>query len=189
MGATPETTKIWVKLYYTVKYSRKSSILGVDYLENTVQTIISILIVAAVFVLTSFTVSQENRTDGMQIYTSQGKSDTIVDDKLESLLRETQLINSVQHKGKSSYTGEFTTAPEQGKYLNVYCKNNGTGTIYMTIKRNKLDFVSNLEIAPGNQRTQTFKELYKEGLTGEWEVYVFSRDGHEMSLEVSAKQY
>lgn len=158
-------------------------------LKTRYKLLTSSLIVAALFVLTSFAVSQENRTDGPHNYATQGKPGNVVDDKIESLPFETQLINSVQHEGKSAYTGEFVTAPEQGEHLDVYCKNNGTGTIYMTIKRNNLAFVSDLVITPGNQRTQTFKELYNEGIRGEWEVYIFSRDGHEMSLEVSAKQY
>lgn len=102
---------------------------------------------------------------------------------------DTQHINPVNHTGTAAYTGEFTTAPENGKYLNVYCKNNGSGTVYMTIYRNGSEFVSELAISPGGQRTQTFEELYGTGITGNWKVYIFTKDGASMNIQVSARQY
>ncbi|MFD0618218.1 hypothetical protein ACFQZR_12160 [Paenibacillus sp. GCM10027629] len=55
--------------------------------------------------------------------------------------RNSQVINPIRHTGKGAYTGEFTTAPENGKHLDVYYKNDGVGTVYMTIYRNGQEFI------------------------------------------------
>lgn len=103
--------------------------------------------------------------------------------------RETQVINPIRHTGTGAYKGEFTTAPENGKCLDVYYKNDGTGTVYMTIFRNGQEFLSDYVIASGVERTQTFEEQVASGISGDWKVYIYTKDGAKIDISVSARQF
>lgn len=99
------------------------------------------------------------------------------------------LLNSVHHTGNTAYTGKFTTAPANGKNLNVWVKNNSSSTVYMTISRNGSEFVSDIAISAGSQKTQTFSEQVASGLSGDWEVYVYNKNGARYDLNINARQY
>lgn len=157
-----------------------------------------VLVVTAFSVTTAFAVSNESETGepnnvhnlvASQPFADESSNMTYSGDTIGIASFDVQLILPVNQKGKAAYTGQFTTTPTDGKYLNVYSKNNGPGTVYMTIKRNSQEFVSDIAIASGSQRTQTFEEQVNVGLSGDWEVYIYTKDGHEMDLQVSARQY
>lgn len=100
------------------------------------------------------------------------------------------MISQVTHTGAGAYYNEFTTAPENGRNLNIYVSNNGTGTVKFDVKRNgeKLETV---DVAAGTGKLRSFTELSASaiGLSGDWEVYVYTTDGAKLNLNVSAPQY
>jgi|GEM_PF-2484303 hypothetical protein len=103
---------------------------------------------------------------------------------------DAQMIPAVTHTGTGAYYNKFTTAPANGWNLNIYVKNNGTGTVKFNVKRNGVD-LETVDVAAGTGKTRTFTE-YAElagGLSGDWEVYVYTTTGAKMDLSISARQY
>lgn len=88
-----------------------------------------------------------------------------------------------------AYSNEFTTAPQNGKFLNVWVKNSGTSTVYVTIKRNNSDFTSSYALSKGDQNTFAFEDMMGTGLTGDWKVYIYNSVGAANVLTVSARQF
>ncbi|SDX74650.1 hypothetical protein [Paenibacillus sp. CF384] len=101
---------------------------------------------------------------------------------------ESQVINPTHHTG-GAYTGSFTTAPANGKFLNVWVQNLSSSTVYLTIKRNNVEFISPIAIAGSTQRTQQFEEQVAAGISGNWQVYVYSSTGNLLDINVSARQF
>lgn len=114
--------------------------------------------------------------------------DPKVTEKKDTYPGSTSLINQVTQTGYSSYTGYFTAVPEYGKTLKVWVSNTGKYPFYMDIKRNGQLFVSDIQINPGKEKIQTFKEHIAEGITGDWEVYVYTKIGGYSEINVDAKQ-
>ncbi|MFW5438497.1 hypothetical protein [Paenibacillus apiarius] len=101
---------------------------------------------------------------------------------------DSQLISPVHYVGKAAYTGKFTATPENGKFLDVWVKNNGSDTVYLTVKRNGNHFVSDIAISGGTEKTRTFESVVS-GFSGDWEVYIYSATGAEMDLDIAASQF
>ncbi|MBD3921356.1 hypothetical protein H8B09_21485 [Paenibacillus sp. PR3] len=102
----------------------------------------------------------------------------------------TAMISQVTHNGASAYYNEFSTAPENGRNLNIYVSNNGTGMVKFDVKRNGVK-LETVDIAAGTGKLRSFTELADSaiGLSGDWEVYVYTTDGAKMNLNVNAPQY
>lgn len=71
----------------------------------------------------------------------------------------------------------------------VKVQNKGKDTVYMTIKRNDSEFVSDIAIRGGSQRVQHFEEQVAIGIRGDWKIYVYSRIGAALDLRIEANQY
>ncbi|GMK42390.1 hypothetical protein PCCS19_54490 [Paenibacillus sp. CCS19] len=102
----------------------------------------------------------------------------------------TALISQVTHTGVGAYYNEFSTAPENGRNLNIYISNNGTGTVKFDVTRNG-EQLETVDVAAGSGKLRSFTELAASavGLSGDWEVYVYTTDGTAMNLNVNALQY
>ncbi|WP_068612953.1 hypothetical protein [Paenibacillus tuaregi] len=92
------------------------------------------------------------------------------------------------HSGLGAYTGEYTSSPLNGKKLTFTIRNNSSSSVYMTIKRNQVKFIEDIAISPGSSRTQEFKELAAEGISGKWDMYIYTRNGDFVDLDISAEQ-
>ncbi|WP_226000958.1 hypothetical protein [Paenibacillus sp. BJ-4] len=97
-------------------------------------------------------------------------------------------INSVHHRGKGAFKYPFTLSAQKGKNLNIYTKNNGTSTVYLSVKVNGQDF-GETTIPAGGQKTRNFEQLVGTGLSGNYEVYIYNNDGSLYDLNISARQY
>jgi len=75
-----------------------------------------------------------------------------------------------------------------GKKLTFTIRNNSSSSVYMTIKRNQVKFIEDIAISPGSSRTQEFKELAAEGISGKWDMYIYTRNGDFVDLDISAEQ-
>ncbi|MGG6309681.1 hypothetical protein [Paenibacillus macerans] len=151
-------------------------------------TLLSLFSVASAAPASSYVPNQKTTTPATQVAE---QSNVVVKGYDEALFYplDALLINNVTHTGNTAYTGEFSTDPGNGKNLNVWVKNNSNVTVYLTIKRNGTEFVSDIAIAAGGQRTQTFVEQVASGLSGDWEVYVYNKTGDQYNLNVSARQF
>ncbi|MCH1639037.1 hypothetical protein MJ257_02880 [Paenibacillus timonensis] len=99
------------------------------------------------------------------------------------------LINHVTHTGSSAYTGEFTTAPENGFYLNVWVKNNVSSSVFINISRNGLHITDGYELKGKSQKTISFEDKQANGLSGDWEVYIYNKTGDKYNLNINARQF
>ncbi|MCY9517850.1 hypothetical protein [Paenibacillus apiarius] len=157
----------------------------------------AVVIISTVLLLSSFTCIASAAPDSSRIAivqtanqaTEASKIITYETDSGDISILDDQVIPPVHHTGKGAYTGEFTTSRKNGKYLNVFCKNNGSGTVYLTIYRNEQSFVEDIPIASGDHRTQKFEEKVATGISGDWKVYIYTKDGAKMDINVSARQY
>ncbi|MWC27581.1 hypothetical protein [Paenibacillus sp. MMS18-CY102] len=104
---------------------------------------------------------------------------------------DVQLINGVGHTGCSAYEKSFTLSPDNGDNLNVWVKNNhSTKTVYFKVERtdNNQDFRA-VAVGSGDQLTRTFFMTGGGGMQGTYKVYVYTTDGHNMDITVSARQH
>ncbi|MGG4220361.1 hypothetical protein ABEW32_19315 [Paenibacillus jamilae] len=97
-------------------------------------------------------------------------------------------IPAIHHMGKGAFRYFFTLSPQNGKKLNIYAKNNGSSTVYLSVKVNGLDF-GETTIPVGGQKTRNFEQLVGIGLSGNYEVYIYNNDGSPYDLNVSARQF
>jgi hypothetical protein len=102
---------------------------------------------------------------------------------------DAKLIDNVTHTGYGAYTGTFSTVPGNGKYLNIFVKNSGNSTVYMTITQDGLEIVSDYELGKGKQKTITVQEMLKEGLEGDYKLYIYNKTGDKYNLNINARQY
>ncbi|MDQ0092058.1 hypothetical protein J2T12_005502 [Paenibacillus anaericanus] len=123
---------------------------------------------------TPLTESQEN---GQEIESELGKSAYNVS------------FISVQQSGKGAFENSFTTSPENGKTLNVYVENNDrSGTVIFQVLKGTQDF-GFIDVSAGKDASRTFSMTDGSGLSGDWKVYVTTRDGHFFDINVTAGQY
>ncbi|GAA5416516.1 hypothetical protein Pryu01_01551 [Paraliobacillus ryukyuensis] len=98
---------------------------------------------------------------------------------------------TLSHTGYDAFSRSFTLQPEDGEDLNIWVKNNHRSkTVYFRVERtdNGQDF-GDRKLGPGDQLTRTFDMKNGNGLQGTWRVYVYTKDGHNMDIDVSARQY
>ncbi|AOK92042.1 hypothetical protein [Paenibacillus polymyxa] len=97
-------------------------------------------------------------------------------------------IPAVHHIGKGAFKDFFTLSPQNGKKLNIYTKNNGSSTVYLSVKVNGQDF-GETTIPAGGQKTRNFEQLVGIGLSGNYKVYIYNNDGSLYDLNISARQF
>ncbi|AZK48223.1 hypothetical protein [Paenibacillus lentus] len=112
----------------------------------------------------------------------------IIDDNIIDPM-DVQLINNVHHTGSAAYTGEFTTAPENGVNMNVRVENNGDSAVFINIGRNDHIIVDGYELSLGSQKTISFEEMLGHGLIGDWKVYIYNKTGDKYALNINARQF
>ena len=113
---------------------------------------------------------------------------TIIDDNMFYPM-DAHLINNVTHTGSSAYTGKFTTAPENGIYLNAWVRNNASSSVFIDISRNGLKITDGYELKVGSQKTISFEDMLGNGLSGDWEVYIYNKTGDKYKLNINARQF
>ncbi|MDG0873357.1 hypothetical protein L5D93_13090 [Paenibacillus thiaminolyticus] len=109
----------------------------------------------------------------------------------EFTIFDAKLIDNVNHTGKGAYTGLFTCSENNGKKLNIYVKNNNSsGTVKFSVSQTSTDTDYGVEdVGPGKGKTRTFTMPSGAGVSGDWKVYVYTEDGHEMDINVNARQF
>lgn len=118
---------------------------------------------------------------------SQVDAQEIKDDKTIPL-NNGSFINS-QQLGTSAFENSFVCAPGNGKTLNVYVKNNNkSGTVIFKVLKDNQDF-EYVDVSASKGVSRTFTMTDGSGMSGDWKVYVTTRDGHSIDINVKAGQY
>ncbi|MBY0161588.1 hypothetical protein H0178_38380 [Cytobacillus firmus] len=100
-----------------------------------------------------------------------------------------QYIDLDKYQGVNSYENTFTTMPEQGSKLTVKVHNkNSTGHVMLKVYRGTEEF-GYADVKAGTEGTRTFAMHDGRGVTGDWKVYITSRDGQIMNLQIRAGQH
>ncbi len=135
----------------------------------------------------AFVVSAVENTEIETYYQSSPKGSVEVEtpEDTENMHSSVQLIDGVNHIGKSSYDASFTCSPANGKTLNIHVENNGPGAVYFNVENGNEDFGTK-SISSGNSLTRIF--INPDGVHEEFIVNVFTKDGHVMDIVVNARQ-
>lgn len=100
-----------------------------------------------------------------------------------------QYIDLDKYQGVNAYENTFTTMPEQGSKLTVKVHNkNSTGHVMLKVYRGTEEF-GYADVKAGTEGTRTFAMHDGRGVTGDWKVYITSRDGQIMNLQIRAGQH
>lgn len=100
-----------------------------------------------------------------------------------------QYIDLDNYQGVNAYENTFTTMPEQGSKLTVEVHNkNSTGHVMLKVYRGTEEF-GYADVKAGTEGTRTFAMNDGRGVTGDWKVYITSRDGQIMNLQIRAGQH
>lgn len=100
-----------------------------------------------------------------------------------------QYIDLDKYQGVNTYENTFTTMPEQGSKLTVKVHNkNSTSHVMLKVYRGTEEF-GYADVKAGTEGTRTFAMHDGRGVTGDWKVYITSRDGQIMNLQIRAGQH
>ncbi|OAB44418.1 hypothetical protein [Paenibacillus glacialis] len=111
----------------------------------------------------------------------------IIDDK-DIPSNDGSFINSRQ-LGTTAFENSFSCTSSNAKTLNVYVKNNNkSGTVIFQLLKGNQDFEF-VDVGAGKAVSRTFTMTDGSGMSGDWKVYVTTRDGHSMDINVKAGQY
>lgn len=97
---------------------------------------------------------------------------------------EVQLISPLHYTGVPAYENSFTMDPLNGTDANLWIKNNSSAKIYMKIYKNGVEQFE-VPFDAGEQKTSY---IYTT-VTNTYKIYVFSKTGHSLDFNVSARQY
>lgn len=103
-------------------------------------------------------------------------------------IRHVQHIYFVRHSGKSAYYGLLTCDAKDGSELNIDVKNNGASKVRFNVQYNGID-METVDVPSRDSKTRNFKEMLGKGLSGDFKIYVYTKDGSILDLEVSAEQF
>lgn len=102
---------------------------------------------------------------------------------------EVQFIDVDQHQSIGAYENTFTTMPDNGKKLTVKVRNlNSWGKVILNFYRGTEEF-GYMDVKARREGIRTFAMNDGSGVTGDWKVYITTRDGHVMNLQVQAGQH
>lgn len=100
-----------------------------------------------------------------------------------------QYIDLDKYQSVNAYENTFTTMPEQGSKLTVKVHNkNSTGHVMLKVYRGTEEF-GYAGVKAGTEGTRTFAMHHGRGVTGDRKVYITSRDGQIMNLQIQAGQH
>ncbi|MGG4343108.1 hypothetical protein [Paenibacillus lautus] len=100
-----------------------------------------------------------------------------------------QFIDLDNYQSISAYENTFTTVPDNGKKLTVKVLNmNNSGKVILNVYRGTEEF-GYMDVIAGREGIRTFAMNDGSGVTGDWKVYITTRDGHVMNLQVQAGQH
>lgn len=100
-----------------------------------------------------------------------------------------QFIDLDKYQSISAYENTFTTVPDNGKKLTVKIRNmNSSGKVILNVYRGTEEF-GYMDVKAGREGIRTFAMNNGSGVTGDWKVYITTRDGHVMNLQVQAGQH
>lgn len=139
----------------------------------------SLVIISTVLMLSTFTGFASAAPDSTRIAPTQSETST------DS--REISLFN-VSHVGYDSFESSFHANIHAGKRLDVHVKNDGPGTVYMTLVRDGKNYAVDIPISSGQEKTETIK-VFGGFISEKWKVFINNKDGHNMDIQVKAKQY
>ncbi|MGG4197410.1 hypothetical protein SAMN04488689_1263 [Paenibacillus sp. cl6col] len=139
----------------------------------------SLVIISTVLMLSTFTGFASAAPDSTRIAPTQ--SETSTDSREISLF-------DVSHVGYHSFQSSFHANIHAGKSLDVHVKNDGPGTVYMTLVRDGKNYAVDIPISSGQQKTETIK-VFGGFISEKWKVFINNKDGHNMDIQVKAKQY
>ncbi|WP_268627828.1 hypothetical protein [Paenibacillus alvei] len=139
----------------------------------------SLVIISTVLMLSTFTGFASAAPDSTRIAPTQ--SETSTDSREISLF-------DVSHVGYHSFQSSFHANIHAGKSLDVHVKNDGPGTVYMTLVRDGKNYAVDIPISSGQQKTETIK-VFGGFISEKWKVFISNKDGHNMDIQVKAKQY
>ncbi|MEK3731589.1 MULTISPECIES: hypothetical protein [unclassified Paenibacillus] len=97
---------------------------------------------------------------------------------------DVQLISPFRYTGLPAYENTFTVNPSNGENVNVWIKNYSSAKIYMKIYKNGVE-VFEIPFDVGEQKTSY---IYTS-VANTYKIYVFSKTGHSLDFNVSARQY
>lgn len=97
---------------------------------------------------------------------------------------DVQLISPLHYTGVPAYENTFTIHPSNGENANIWVKNNSSAKIYMKIYKNGVEEFE-VPFDAGEQKTSYIFTKY----TNTYKIYVFSKTGHSLDFNVSARQY
>ncbi|MBN3523310.1 hypothetical protein [Paenibacillus apiarius] len=123
--------------------------------------------------------------DGLKVASGQE-----IENETEFTTLDNTPINDVHHVSRSAFENTFSLSPSNGKELNVFVKNNHRSkTVKFKVEHIGYKDHGYVEVGPGEGRTRNFTMNSGGGMSGKWKVYVTSSDGHEMDINVSARQF
>ncbi|WCF07771.1 hypothetical protein NDS46_26360 [Paenibacillus thiaminolyticus] len=139
----------------------------------------SLVIISTVLMLSTFTGFASAAPDSTRIAPTQS----------ETLSIETDYEpGDVHHVGYDSFQRSFTANIHAGRFMDIYVKNDGPGTVYMTLIRDGKNYAVDIPISSGQQKTETIGVL--GGIINEkWEVSIKTKDGHNMDFQFKIRQY
>lgn len=65
----------------------------------------------------------------------------------------------VHHVGYDSFQRSFTANIHAGRFMDIYVKNDGPGTLYMTLIRDGKNYAVDIPISPGQQKQRQLGSL------------------------------
>ncbi|WP_054940644.1 hypothetical protein [Paenibacillus ihuae] len=110
-----------------------------------------------------------------------------VEAQKNSLFSETYKIVPVHHDG-GAFNDAFTSTPSDGVNLNIWMRNNSSYAVQFQVKINGL-LITDQTIAAGAQKTISYTDMFGVGLNGSYSIYIYSRLGYSLDVDVSARQF
>lgn len=104
-----------------------------------------------------------------------------------SLFSEAYKIVPVHHIG-GAFNDSFTCTPSDGVNLNIWMRNNSNYSVQFQVKMNG-SVLTDQTIAPGAQKTISSTDMLGVGLKESFGVYIYSKTGNSLDVDVSARQF
>lgn len=97
---------------------------------------------------------------------------------------EAQLIPPISYTGIAAYEKSFTMDPGNGKDANVWLYNKSSAPIYMKIYKNGVE-QTEVTYESGQQKTVSIYSAVRN----DYKIYIFSKTGHKLDIDLSARQF
>ncbi|AIQ48561.1 hypothetical protein R70723_23585 [Paenibacillus sp. FSL R7-0273] len=104
-----------------------------------------------------------------------------------SLFSEAYKIVPVRHIG-GAFNDSFTCTPSDGVHLNIWTLNNSNYPVQFQVKING-QIITDQTVEAGGQKTIRSEDMLGVGLNASYSVYIYSTTGHQLDVNVSARQF